>query len=328
MRTTKLKFILQHIVILGILMGLLLCLGACKKKPNNTETGSTTGSSVGEETGSAEDTKPNQQNTPTSDTKPSVETTPSENTTPVEGTTPNTCAHVPGNWIVDKVSNCTTEGSRYKECTLCKQKVETEVIPKTAHSAGAWIVDKKATCTTEGAQHQECSQCKEKIIHIKVAKADHKITTVAGYDATATTPGRTDKLVCKVCEATVQESYQIPAGNSVSLTYTVNSDNSSCTITGMGTSASRECVIPETLSGYTVTAIGENAFSGNTTVATVYIPGTVTAIGANAFKGCSALTNITYGANTAKWNTVAKSAGWNTGTGSYTVYCTNNSVAK
>lgn len=327
MKKTNFKSILQAIVIFSVLLGLLLCLSACKKKPSGADASTTT------EPSTTTQTEPmGNQTTPTTKPtyipKPSEVTTPTEATIPNVETVPNTCNHVLGNWVVEKVSTCTTEGSRYKECSLCQQKVETEKIPKTPHSAGAWIVDKKATCTAEGTQHQECSQCKEKLLSITVAKADHKTKPVSGIAATTSATGKTEGQWCSVCGTNVQNQFVIPIVNSVPYTYTVNSDNQTCTITGVEKAVGKELILPEKVSGYTVTAIGKNAFAGDSAITTVYIPNTVTSIGEKAFSGCAGLTNITYASTTAKWNTVAKGAGWNADTGSYSVYCTNNSLAK
>lgn len=324
MKHSKLKSYLQVIVILIVLASLLLCLTGCKKKkPDSTQPPTQT-------TGTPADTTPSVTTKPTEPSKPTnppATTAPSETTAPTEQTLPD-CDHVLGNWIVEKPSTCTTEGSRYKECTLCKAKVETEVIAKTAHSPGNWIVDQKATCQAQGQQHLECTQCTEKLLYITVGKADHSVKTMAGYAATATTPGRTDRLECKSCDTTVQQSFVIPTIGSVNYTFTVNSDGKSCTITGVTGFSGKELILPATLSGHTVTAIGDNAFSGNSTVTTVYIPKSVTKLGAKAFSGCQNLTNITYQGTTTQWNTLPKGAEWNTNTGSYTVYCTNTSLAK
>ena len=48
-------------------------------------------------------------------------------------------------------------------------------------------------------------------------------------------------------------------------------------------------VIPETVEGMTVTAIGESAFEGNTSLASIDLPDTVTVIGKRAFAGCTSL---------------------------------------
>lgn len=76
------------------------------------------------------------------------------------------------------------------------------------------------------------------------------------------------------------------------LTYSVNDDN---TVTIIGYTGSAEDIrIPETLGGYKVSAIADNAFNGNTDIISVYIPKTVQTIGARAFEGCSALVQVTF----------------------------------
>ena len=326
MRNSKLKYFLRTVALLCAAVSLLLCLNGCKKKkPDPTESTPSTESTESIETTGAEDTAPTTKpTTPPPTTKP---TTPPATTQPEETTKP-ACNHVLSNWKVGQVSNCTTEGSRYKECTLCKEKVETEVIPKTDHSPSNWIVDKKATCTAQGKQHQECTQCKEVLISIIVGVIDHNTKTMSGYAATTTTPGRTDSLHCKACDAEVQKSFVIPIIGSVKYTYEVNSDGKSCTITGVTDFSAKELILPATLDNYTVTAIGEKAFANKTSITTLYIPKTVTKLGIKSFIGCYSLTNITYQGTSAQWNTVVKDAEWNSGTGHYTVYCTNASLSK
>ena len=70
--------------------------------------------------------------------------------------------------------------------------------------------------------------------------------------------------------------------------YSYTVDNGQITITqynGAGT----EVVIPDTIDGYPVTAIAENAFIENTEITKVIIPESVTEIGGFAFSYCSAL---------------------------------------
>jgi len=51
-------------------------------------------------------------------------------------------------------------------------------------------------------------------------------------------------------------------------------------------------VIPETVEGYTVTAIGESAFEGNTGLVSIDLPDTIEVIGKYAFKNCTSLTTM------------------------------------
>ena len=59
-------------------------------------------------------------------------------------------------------------------------------------------------------------------------------------------------------------------------------------------------VIPETIGGWPVTKIGEDAFQDNTTITSVTIPASVTEIGANAFAGCTNLTSVNYAGDWSK----------------------------
>lgn len=57
-------------------------------------------------------------------------------------------------------------------------------------------------------------------------------------------------------------------------------------------SGSDELIVPATVDGQTVTAIGSNAFSGCTRISTVILPETVTQINDSAFSGCTSLRGI------------------------------------
>ncbi len=310
MRNIKKKYILQSLAVASVLITLLVSMNGCEKKPATTESSSTAETTT--ETTTAATT------TETTTAATTTETTVPEETT--EETTEAVCEHILSNWIVETTSNCTKEGSRYKECTLCKEIVETEAIPKTSHTASNWIVDVKATCTEEGAQHQECTQCAEKIASIVVAKTDHKPYAIKGQ-------GYTVGYMCSACHDTLQKQYEIPAEGTVLYTYQVK-DNT-CVITGVENWSGSELILPATIDGKTVTGIGKNAFTGNKSIKTVYIPKTITELGDKVFSGCSAITTIVYEGTTTEWNTaVTKGNLWNQNTGSYKIYCTNNNLAK
>ena len=77
------------------------------------------------------------------------------------------------------------------------------------------------------------------------------------------------------------------------LAYTVNSDRKTCTITGLGECTDIMINIPKEIDGYSVTAIGNNAFSDATHLENVIIGDSITYIGDSAFSGCTRLTSIT-----------------------------------
>ncbi len=80
-------------------------------------------------------------------------------------------------------------------------------------------------------------------------------------------------------------------GNPVVIyTYTTD-DNGNATITGYNGKASG-LVIPATIDGHTVVAIGNGAFRGNSRLRAVIFPDAVTRIGSNAFRDCKNLTSI------------------------------------
>lgn len=85
-------------------------------------------------------------------------------------------------------------------------------------------------------------------------------------------------------------SLLLPAVAQAQFLFTTN--NGAVTITGY-TNSSATLIIPASLNGYPVTAIGPSAFMDNETITTISLPNTVTNIGTNAFYECPYLTGIT-----------------------------------
>ena len=93
-------------------------------------------------------------------------------------------------------------------------------------------------------------------------------------------------------------------GNPVVIyTYTTD-DNGNATITGYNGKASG-LVIPATIDGHTVVAIGNGAFRGNSRLRAVIFPDAVTRIGSNAFRDCKNLTSIQLPAGLTELGTMA-----------------------
>ncbi len=91
-------------------------------------------------------------------------------------------------------------------------------------------------------------------------------------------------LHCDICDFREPETfyiYKVIGGKAV--------------ITNVDTAISGNVIIPQTLGGYTVTAIEDGAFAGCTKLTGISIPSSVTSIGTGVFASCSALTSITVG---------------------------------
>ena len=73
-------------------------------------------------------------------------------------------------------------------------------------------------------------------------------------------------------------------------TYSLDDDNKATITSYKGNATS--LIVPETIDGYTVVAIGDRAFEGNVLLHNVVLPDTVTAIGSRAFLGCSQLATV------------------------------------
>ena len=103
----------------------------------------------------------------------------------------------------------------------------------------------------------------------------------------------TEETAQVVEEPAEQYADDAQTGSEGNLTYKVNKDGKTCTITDCSTSASEELVIPGTINGYQVTSIGRGAFWNCSSLTSVTIPDSVTSIGGYAFYFCSSLTSVT-----------------------------------
>lgn len=96
---------------------------------------------------------------------------------------------------------------------------------------------------------------------------------------------------------------------SYGLEYSLNSDGKGYTVVGIGDCIDKDLIIPSTHEGLPVTAIGENAFNGNTDITYVLIDRAVTSIGQGAFNLCSSLINVYYNGTKEEWETLCSSIG-------------------
>lgn len=83
-----------------------------------------------------------------------------------------------------------------------------------------------------------------------------------------------------------------PSVATLGLEYTLNSDEESYTVTGIGTATDTDVVIPSEYEGKSVTAVGELAFRENALITSITVQNGVTTIGERAFLSCTALTDL------------------------------------
>jgi hypothetical protein len=77
------------------------------------------------------------------------------------------------------------------------------------------------------------------------------------------------------------------------LSYTLNNDQRSYSITGTGNATDLDVIIPAFYNDLPVTSISSSAFSNCTSLASITIPDSVTTIGSSAFSNCTSLESIT-----------------------------------
>ncbi|MBP3308382.1 MAG: leucine-rich repeat protein [Clostridia bacterium] len=132
-------------------------------------------------------------------------------------------------------------------------------------------------CTTEGnIEYWHCSGCGK---NYSDANAENEVSSVvipAGHNASASSD------VCTRCGLVSFDG----------LVFTLLSDSTYAVTDYTGSSES--VVIPATYENTLVTAIGEDAFSGCSSLTSISIPNSVTSIGSDAFDGCISLNFNTY----------------------------------
>ena len=280
--------------------------------------------------------------------------------------------HTKSDWIIDKQATCTNVGSKHKECTVCHEKLVTEVIeslghdlvhhekkdptctekgykeyytctrcsyttyeelPATGHTESNWIIDKQATCTNDGSKHKECTICHEKLDTEVIESLGHDLVHHEKKDPTCTEKGYKEYYTCTKCSYTTYEEipelghiyedgictrcgYELTSSD---LLYELTSDNTGYIVTGLDYSKydfnALTIIIPSEYKGLPIVGIEEEAFKnrikikkiilsnyithiGNAAfeeckrIANIVLPNSVTSIGDSAFSGCTGLTSI------------------------------------
>ncbi len=139
------------------------------------------------------------------------------------------------------------------------------------HEWSEWTIAESATCTVMGSQTRECA-CRE--------KETQSIPYAHTYGEDGFCTGCNDKI-------------------SVGLEYELNDNGDGYIVTGIGTCADTNIIIPSVYNELPVLEIGESAFEGYQNIVSVVLPHTIETIGYSAFWGCGIKTinipeNVSY----------------------------------
>ena len=96
----------------------------------------------------------------------------------------------------------------------------------------------------------------------------------------------------------------VAAASTSDLTFALNEDGKTYSVTDCKESASGSLSVPAEYKGLYVTKIGDKAFAGCEDITSIIIPATVTSIGAEVFDYCKGLTSISVNSNNTKFTSV------------------------
>ncbi len=189
-----------------------------------------------------------------------------------------------------------TEGTK---CSVCNIVLTPQrIVSAKGHSWGDYVSNNDATCTEDGTKTAVCNRtdCKETDTLIDIGtKLQHSFTNyVSNKDAQIGVDG-TKTAKCDGCDIT-DTIQDVGSAKTYSngLEFTLNYDEESYSVTGIGTCTDADLIIPPTHENLLVTRISAYAFYDDCLgVTSITIPDSVTSIGECAFFGCTGLTSIT-----------------------------------
>lgn len=218
--------------------------------------------------------------------------------------------------VVDKgqAATCTETGlTDGKHCGRCQIVLEEKKeIPALGHEFKDYVSNNDATCLKDGTETAKCTRCDETDTRtVKGSAKGHTAVSIPAVEASCTIPGLSAGSYCAVCEQVLVKQELVVAYDhnykngfctrcgsvqvttSFGLSYALNADERSYTVTGIGTCTDLNIVIPEVYRGLPVTAVGTSAFTNCTEIISVTMLNGVKTIGQNAFKNCYALASVT-----------------------------------
>lgn len=109
--------------------------------------------------------------------------------------------HNPGEWITDKEPSCGDTGKRHKNCLVCNETIEEEIIPATGdHILSDLQLVKQSSCSQQGFKCRICSVCGKMFDLSVVDTTPHPgIEWVTTEEATCSTSGQRVQK-CTVCK--------------------------------------------------------------------------------------------------------------------------------
>ena len=200
--------------------------------------------------------------------------------------------------------------NHWHECSRCHDKND-----EAAHSASEWIIDTAATETAEGTKHKECTVCKKVLETATIPATGSSHTNSYGvYVGMTYTAGNFIYQITSIDTATLGQSKVIGvvAAKKNKITKVTIPDRADCkgyrlNVTAVGDNAFAGCKALEKLTiGNKVTVIGKNAFKNCSKLETVVIGKAVKTISSKAFIGDNKIKKITFKGK--KLKTVNKNA--------------------
>ena len=218
--------------------------------------------------------------------------------------------------IVD--STCTTEGIKTTNCLCGCGYTFSEKIPVLdEHPYTKTIIE--PTCTSRGYEKYVCSSCGDTYTINYTPMLEHDYKDVFTVEPTCVSSG-TKNIICSTCGYCKSSNVYVPSLGHIDENKDLYCDRENCkeaiesepftegiytytvkagaaTIKAVDNTISGDVVIPSTLGGYPVVAIGDEAFIECYYLTSVTIPETVTAIGEACFAYCIALKEVVISEN-------------------------------